>query len=105
MPEDLAWLQDWYIAQCDGHWEHECGIHISTLDNPGWRIEIDLAETEMSELSVARVFTERSEHDWIAYEVTNQKFIAHAGPTGLSEMLARFRQIATTFNRSGTRSG
>ncbi|GHB54781.1 hypothetical protein GCM10010331_48120 [Streptomyces xanthochromogenes] len=29
-------LQSWYSAQCNGDWEHEWGIKIDTLDNPGW---------------------------------------------------------------------
>jgi len=31
----LKWLQDWYAARCYGDWEHEFGINIRTLDNPG----------------------------------------------------------------------
>ena len=43
----LEWLQDWYLKQCDGGWEHEYGIKIETLDNPGWKVIIDLAYTEL----------------------------------------------------------
>jgi len=25
-------LQDWYLAQCNGDWEHEFGIKIDTLE-------------------------------------------------------------------------
>ncbi|MFE2849501.1 Imm53 family immunity protein, partial [Streptomyces scopuliridis] len=32
----LDWLQNWYTQQCDGDWEHEWGVKIATLDNPGW---------------------------------------------------------------------
>jgi hypothetical protein len=39
----LQWLQEWYLEQCDREWEHEYGIKIGTLDNPGWTITIDLA--------------------------------------------------------------
>ena len=38
-------LQDWYLAQCNGDWEHEFGIKIDTLDNPGWSVVIDLLGT------------------------------------------------------------
>ena len=30
------WLQEWAMSQVDGDWEHELGISISMLDNPGW---------------------------------------------------------------------
>ncbi|MHC3815880.1 Imm53 family immunity protein [Streptomyces sp. DT9] len=45
----LDWLQNWYAQQCDGDWEHEWGVKIATLDNPGWTIEIDLKETDLEE--------------------------------------------------------
>ncbi|UCH44768.1 MAG: hypothetical protein JSV11_10785 [Nitrospiraceae bacterium] len=35
-------LNRWYINQCNGDWEHQYGIVIETLDNPGWRVKIDL---------------------------------------------------------------
>jgi len=44
----LKWLQDWYAAQCDGDWAHEFGIKIGTLHNPGWSVQIDLAETQVA---------------------------------------------------------
>ncbi len=31
----LTWVQRWYLDQCDGEWEHEWGVKIDTLDNPG----------------------------------------------------------------------
>ena len=38
-PRDALYLlQRWYVAQCDGEWEHAYGVEIGTLDNPGWSI-------------------------------------------------------------------
>jgi hypothetical protein len=34
--DEIRELQQWYLAQCDGDWEHEWGVQIGTLDNPGW---------------------------------------------------------------------
>jgi hypothetical protein len=39
-------LQMWYLGQCDGSWEHQFGVRIETLDNPGWSVTIDLDGTE-----------------------------------------------------------
>ena len=41
-PSNFAWLQQWYRDQCNLTWEHEYGITIKTLDNPGWSVTIDL---------------------------------------------------------------
>ena len=43
--KELEWLEQWYEKTCDGDWEHIYGISIDTLDNPGWRVRIDLRET------------------------------------------------------------
>jgi len=41
----LTRLARWYHAQCDGRWEHQYGITIGTLDNPGWSLNVDLTDT------------------------------------------------------------
>ena len=46
MSTDIEWLEQWYVAQCDGDWEHAKGVKIETLDNPGWLLTVDLAGTE-----------------------------------------------------------
>jgi len=33
----IAQLQQWYLAQCDGEWEHHSGIDINTI---GWILMI-----------------------------------------------------------------
>ena len=40
--DELQLLQEWYVAQCDGDWEHSYGVKIDTLDNPGWSLKVDL---------------------------------------------------------------
>ena len=44
----LARIQRWYVAQCDGAWEHQFGVRIETLDNPGWLVTIHLQDTNLS---------------------------------------------------------
>jgi Immunity protein 53 len=41
-------LNRWYISKCDGNWEHQYGINIATLDNPGWLVTVRLADTNIS---------------------------------------------------------
>lgn len=38
----LSWVEDWYKEHCDGVWEHDYGITIGTLDNPGGMSELIL---------------------------------------------------------------
>ena len=43
--ELLKRLQNWYKMHCDGDWEHSYGVIIDTLDNPGWKLSVDLTDT------------------------------------------------------------
>jgi hypothetical protein len=43
----LPLLQQWYLKQCDGEWEHRCGVKIESCDNPGWWVKIDLVGTAL----------------------------------------------------------
>ncbi len=40
----FPWIQDCFFSEFDGNWEHMNGIHISTLDNPGWDIKLSLKD-------------------------------------------------------------
>lgn len=89
----LAWLQNWYESQCDGDWEHCFGVHISTIDNPGWHVSIGLSETEMEGLEIEYKLEERSESDWYSIAVQKQKYDAGGDPSKLTFLLERFREL------------
>jgi hypothetical protein len=61
----LEELVRWYAAQCDGDWEHSYGIAIDTLDNPGWRLKVDLTDTELQ--SVAFQVVEHNLEDDVSW--------------------------------------
>lgn len=89
----LEWLQSWFVEQCDGDWEHTHGVRIATLDNPGWSLDIDLAETPLEGLEQSRHCDERDQNDWVSYEIKESKFIGNGGPTNLDELISIFRQL------------
>lgn len=88
-------LQQWYSAQCNGDWEHSYGIKIDTLDNPGWILTVDLAETNLAGVLVPRDRVVRSEHDWAQHEILDDKFIACGGPFNLEELVTRFLTVTS----------
>ncbi len=55
MNHSLSNLIEWYCAQCDGLWEHSYGISITTIDNPGFRVAIDLRGTKLEDASYQSV--------------------------------------------------
>jgi hypothetical protein len=86
----IEWLMAWYRTQCDGDWEHQHGVRIGTLDNPGWSLDVDLAETPQAGKWLPQKMTERSEDDWVFVEVKDDVFRARGGPGNLSEMIDLF---------------
>jgi hypothetical protein len=90
----LMWLQQWYSERCDGEWEHSYGIEISTLDNPGWQIKVDLRDTGLEEARFENVTVERAKTDWIRCSVGDKMFRGACGPLNLTELLGYFRSFA-----------
>jgi hypothetical protein len=83
----LDWLQDWYRSKCNGEWEHEFGIEIETLDNPGWRVEVDVGRSLMSQSTSC----DRSDSDWVRCSVKDGRFVGSGGPGNLNEILEVLR--------------
>ena len=54
MTDSLAQLQQWYLSNCNGDWEHTYGVSIGTLDNPGWSLKIELTGTSCDGRDLAR---------------------------------------------------
>ncbi|HEX8550855.1 MAG TPA: immunity 53 family protein [Abditibacteriaceae bacterium] len=108
---EIEWIQNWYLSQCDGDWEHSFAITITNLDNPGWQISIPLSETELELRFFDPIDLRRSEQDWVrcwtamGWEIGGEQlgipprvqyFQALCGPQNLIESLKIFRQWATS---------
>jgi hypothetical protein len=86
----LSALENWYANQCNGMWEHEYGVRIDTLDNPGWRVHVSLRETKKQDATLAVLKLARSQDDWISYWTEKQEFQFACGPKNLSEAIDIF---------------
>lgn len=86
----LAELQSWYAAQCNRDWEHERGIEIGTLDNPGWRLTINLEGTTLEHVPFSEASNLEPEVDWFRCWIQDGKFQAAGGPFMLERMLRIF---------------
>jgi Immunity protein 53 len=87
-------LERWYAQCCDGSWEHQYGIRIESLDNPGWRLEVDLNGTPLYLCSYDELTVERSGTDWIRCRVRDGRFEGFGGLLNLQEILRAFLQWA-----------
>jgi hypothetical protein len=86
----LSDLQSWYLSRCDGDWEHQYGVKIETLDNPGWSLKVDLCGTDAEDQTFGRTKIERTEDDWISCWVEKNEFNAAMGPQNLAEGIEIF---------------
>jgi hypothetical protein len=83
-------LQKWYESQCNEDWEHQFGITIGTLDNPGWTVTIDLEGTDLERRAFQTLEKLESEREWIKCWVEASKFNGVGGPQKLEEILRVF---------------
>lgn len=87
MPSVLQELQNWYFSQCDGDWEHCFGIEIGNIDNPGWTVCIELAETSLEDAPFRELQENYGELDWMICQKSGTQFVANGGPHKLEAML------------------
>lgn len=91
MKETIERIQDWYKLNCNGDWEHSYGYSIATLDNPGWTIRIDLAETCLDKLDFKQQFQNPEyEHDWYIIKTEKEVLDIACGPENLKQVFEIF---------------
>lgn len=104
--ELLKQLEFWYSSQCDGGWEHQYGISIETLDNPGWSFRVELTDTYLVGRPFEQVLLNSpDDKDWDTYETSDNKdwyrcevksevFQAYCGPHRLYDVISIFLRWA-----------
>lgn len=92
MESILEWISDWFVSYCNGDWEHENIVKITTVSNPGWHIEIDLIGTPLETVHFKIGTIEKGEDDWYFYGIENGTYEAAGDMTKLSFLLHKFRE-------------
>jgi hypothetical protein len=91
MASALKRLSDWYLDQCDGLWEHTQGMSITTLDNPGFALKIDLKGTPLEDAEFDRVEVEyQTEDRWYTCWKEDGTFNAAGAPSTVEDMIECF---------------
>jgi hypothetical protein len=111
LTDELAWLEQWYQEQCDGDWEHHCGVTIETLDNPGWLVQADLRARPAiaTDRALAIVGDPPSDTNgnqggptWMTCDIRAGKFVGAGDPTQLRAILAQLRSVVEAEAAPGT---
>ncbi len=80
---NLIELQEWYKSNCNGEWEHEYGLKIKTLDNPGWEVGLSGENNKKT----FNIFIENSDEDWFCIKADDRKFYGYGGLDNLAIIL------------------
>jgi hypothetical protein len=91
---NLEWITKWFASHCDGDWEHENMVTITTCSNPGWSVTIDLTDTFIEDVEIESGLVEKSEEDWYFYRFKDKQFSAAGDIHKLNFLIERFRIIA-----------
>jgi hypothetical protein len=88
----LSLLQEWYKSQCNGDWEHDFGVKIETLDNPGWYVIIDLEDTDLEDINVSET-ADVADDDWYNIQTKDKKLICSSDANKLEFLLMKVTAI------------
>ncbi|KAA5535568.1 immunity 53 family protein [Paenimyroides baculatum] len=100
--EIIKWIENWFMSNCDGEWEHENIIKIESTSNPGWNIEITLSDTSLEGVNVDYFLNEISDDNWYGYKVSNNKFTGVGDSSKLIFLLELFKKIILEKNPTTT---
>ena len=96
---DFKDIIEWYQSHCDGNWEHQYGVRLETLDNPGWRLTVDLIHTGLQGKTMAEVREGIAPQNhpvsphWIHCYVSENQFRGACDPTQISRLFKIFYQF------------
>jgi hypothetical protein len=102
MKTALQRLSAWYTAQCNGDWEHGFGFKITTLDNPGVAVDINLAGTSLAAVPLEeKKDNYESETEWMICRRTEDRFEGRGVPSRLEDIVLLFLAWADRHEKKG----
>jgi len=96
----FGFLASWYSARCDGEWEHEFGVRLETIDNPGWNLQVDLVGTEMEGRVVDQVTQIPEGGGWVIIASDGSVFEASCDPMSLRLVVHEFEKFVREVRQS-----
>ena len=97
---DLSKLIAWYLSHCDGEWEHGYGVSLTSLDNPGWLLKVNLIGTNLEGSAMEAISEDSDEgplrgegQPWIECAVSENQFVGASDPSQLPRLIATFNTL------------
>ncbi|MDW3217293.1 MAG: Imm53 family immunity protein [Acidimicrobiales bacterium] len=89
----LAFLCDWYRAQCVPELHDGDGITIEAVDGPGWWLTVDLRGTALEGERAEPFVEDLGEGEWVQGWSDGTEFVAAASASSLPLALRAFRDF------------
>lgn len=96
---DLSSIMEWYSAHCDGDWEHQKGLSLQTLDNPGWLLKVNLVGTNLENATMVPISEgcDESSHpegeEWIDCRIQDKEFVGASDPAQVPRLITIFSSL------------
>lgn len=94
MSDYLSYIEEWVYRNPAALEEQRPRFLLTTLDNPGWAIDINLRDTELETLELDLPLMEMSEHNWHTARARDHVLELPGGPWNLFDLLEIFRRLA-----------
>jgi hypothetical protein len=88
----ISWLQSWLTLHANGDWEHQNGVKIESIDNPGWSVSIDIKGTDLEFKQFESISKDVNETDWVICRVKDGKFEGFGDLKKLITILIVFKE-------------
>lgn len=93
LDEGLAFLERWLTDHCDGEWESEFGIALTTSEC-GWHLRVDLVDTELDGRTARMDPADPEGPDWFDVHSDGRHFDASCSLGNLAPVLEAFADFA-----------
>jgi hypothetical protein len=96
---DFRDIVEWYQRHCDDSWEHQHGIRLETLDNPGWLLTVDLVHTDLQGRTMPEIREGVAPQDhpvsplWLHCFVADNRFQGACDPTQVARLFRIFHEF------------
>lgn len=91
--ENIKAIKKWFKFQCNGDWEHEYGVQIQTISNPGWSVQIDLSDTVLDGFIIDEDI-DNGNDDWFFIKSDGKIFSGSGDFNKLNIILDKFVSFA-----------
>ena len=86
----------WFNERCNGEWEHQNGLDITTTDNPGWliRIKAELVPIESKDHVIIKIGEYgNDDKPWLEIRVQDGELLASCSSDMIGEVDAHLSSL------------